>query len=146
MNHAIVLNTLTGAVSEYSNFNFHSITPTHGGSVTGLYVLEGDLDYDAPIVSVVTTGKTLWGTTLKKSLDMIYLAIHGTGNAELTVFGNTQSYTYPFQVRPAGESRCKPGMGISENYMAFSFSNIDGADFRLDRIEVSISRSTTRRT
>ena len=33
---AITLNTLTGAVSEYTRHDFQSITPTHGGSATGL--------------------------------------------------------------------------------------------------------------
>ena len=142
----IVLNTLTGAVSEYSNFEFQSITPTHGGSVTGLYALGGNLDVAAPIVSTVTTGKTLWGGTLKKRVEMVFFAMKGAGIAALTVIGQAVSYTYPFPVRAAGESRSKPGQGIRENYLAFSFSNPDGEDFQLDRIEVSVAQSTTRRT
>ena len=44
----LVLNTLTGAVSEYDNFEFDAITATHAGSATGLYALGGDLDDTAP--------------------------------------------------------------------------------------------------
>lgn len=142
----IVLNTLTGAVSEYSNFDFQSITPTHAGSDTGLYALGGNLDVTTTIVSTATTGKTLWGSDLKKTLGLVFLAMQGTGNSALTVIGKAVSYTYAFAVLAAGVSRSQPGKGIRENYLAFSFSNTDGADFRLDRIEVTVNQSTTRRT
>lgn len=144
--NTIALNTLTGAVSEYNNFDFQSITPTHAGSATGLYALGGDTDATQPIVSTVTTGKTLWGASLKKFVEMVYFAIKGSGTSTLTVHGETASYAYPFPVRPAGESRAKPGRGIRENYLAFSYSNADGKDFRLDRIEVASAPSTSRRT
>lgn len=144
--NTIVLNTLTGSVSEYDNFFFQSITPTHAGSDTGLYAFGGDLDVTAPIISVVTTGKTIWGATLKKFIEMVFFALQGSGNATLTVLGKSTNYAYSFPVLPAGESRSKPGRGIRENYLAFSFSNTDGADFRLDRVEVAVAQSTTRRT
>lgn len=144
--NTIVLNTLTAAVSEYSSFDFQSITPTHVGSATGLYALGGNLDVAAPIVSTVTTGKTLWGGTLKKRVEMVYFAMKGAGSAALTVLGKAVSYTYPFPVRASGESRAKPGQGIRENYLAFSFSNPGGEDFQLDRVEVSVAQSNSRRT
>lgn len=144
--NTIVLNTLTGAVTEYSNFDFQSITPTHAGSDTGLYALGGNLDVAAIIVSTATTGKTLWGSDLKKMLGLVFIAMQGTGNAALTVIGKAASYTYAFAVLAAGVSRSQPGKGIRENYLAFSFSNPDGADFRLDQIEVTVNPSTTRRT
>ena len=144
--NTIVLNTLTGAVSEYSNFEFQSLTPTRAGSETGLYAFGGDLDVAAPIVSTVTTGKALWGDTLKKRIKMVFFALLGSGDATMTVAGKSTSYTYPFPVRASGESRCAPGLGIRENYLSFNFSNADGADFRLDRIEVVAAQSTSRRT
>lgn len=144
--NAIVLNTLTGAVSEYTRFGFQSITPTHAGSATGLFTLGGNTDDALTIVSVATTPKTLLSASLKKFIDMIFLSIKGTGTSAMTVTGASLSYTYPFPVRAAGESRSKPGKGIRENYLSFSYSNTDGADFQLDRIEVSVASSTTRRT
>ena len=39
MTKAIVMNTLTGAVSEYDNFGFQAVTPTMAGNATGLYAL-----------------------------------------------------------------------------------------------------------
>ena len=42
--NAIVCNTLTGAVSEYTRHTFQSVTPTHAGSASGLYAFGGDTD------------------------------------------------------------------------------------------------------
>ena len=143
--NAIVMNTMTGAVTEYSNFDFQSITPTHAGSDAGLFLLGGDLDVATPIVSTVTTGGTQWGTSLKKFLGTVYFALIGTGTSALQVSGPSASYTYPFTVTDSGESRSTPGRGIRENYLSFSYINTDGADFQLDSIEVTVNSSTTRR-
>lgn len=139
----IILNTLTAAVSEYS-LAPQSITPTHMGDALGLYLLGGELDDDQPIVAEVITGDTQWGSSLKKHLDMVYFAMTGS-DGELIVKGKADEYRYSFPVRGSGQSRCKPGMGIRENYLAFGFSNPDGSDFQLDRIEVSVAQSKTRR-
>lgn len=145
MTKAIVMNTLTGAVSEYDNFQFQSITPTLAGSATGLFALGGSTDVGSPIVSQVLSGKTLFGTSTKKFLDLVYFSLTGSGISSLIVQGAVAAYAYTFPVRPAGESRAKPGRGIRENYLAFGYSNTDGADFRLDRIEVKVNTSQTRR-
>lgn len=139
------MNTLTGAVSEYTNFAFQSITPTHGGRDTGLYAFGGDLDDTTPIVSKVTTGKTLWGTALKKLMSVAHISIVGTGISTFKVYGATTSNEYTFDVRTPGESRVAVGRGIRENYLAFEYRNTDGADFRLDSFEITLDPSVTRR-
>ena len=144
--NAIAMNTSTGAVSEYTGFGFQSITPTHAGSATGLFTLGGNTDAGQPIVGVATTPKTLLSASLKKFLDIVFFSVKGSGTSTLTVIGEATSNSYTFPVRPAGESRSKPGKGIRENYLAFSYSNTDGADFQLDRIEVSVTQSNSRRT
>ena len=145
MPKTIVLNTLTGAVSEYDNYPFQSITPTHAGATAGLFLMGGDTDAGQPIISSIQTGKTHWGSTLKKLLGAVYFSMKGEGNSELTVVGENASYSYSFPVRDTGESRCTTGKGIRENYLAFRYRNTDGADFALDRIEVPSSTSKTRR-
>lgn len=145
MTKAIVLNTLNAAVSEYDGFGFQSITPNLAGSATGLFALGGDLDIDQDIVATVTTGKTLWGDTLKKFVDMIYLSLKGSGTGSMTVIGENTQYPYSFPVRSSGESRVKPGRGIRENYLAFKYSNADGSAFELDRVEVATGNANTRR-
>lgn len=142
---AIVMNTMTGAVSEYADFDFQSITPEYAGSAVGLFVLGGDLDVAATIVASAVTGKTLMGGSLKKLLDTIFFSIKGSGSSTATVYGEIDSYTYEFDVLATGQSKVKPGRGIRENYMAFGYSNADGADFQLDRIEALTSQSKTRR-
>jgi hypothetical protein len=144
MPNAIVMNTLTGAVSEYSNFDFHAITATHGGSALGLYLLGGDLDLTAKVVAEVATGRLLWNTSAKKYLDHVYFSIEGSGVSTMRVYGEV-TYSYTFPVRAGGESRAVPGRGIRENYLAFGYSNTDGSNFVLDRIEVGVSASTNRR-
>jgi hypothetical protein len=142
--NTIVLNTLTSAVSEY-DWAFQSITPTHAGDATGLYALGGDTDNGQPIASSIVTGKTLCGSSLKKRIQMVYLSIRGAGFGLLRVFGEILDWSYEFPVRDAGQSRAQPGKGIRENYLAFGYQNVDGADFTLDRIEVDLVASDTRR-
>lgn len=144
--NAIVLNTLTGAVTEYTAFGFQSVTPTHAGSATGLFTLGGNTDAGLPIVATVTTGKKQWGTSLKKYLGAVFFALKASGTSALAVVGEGVSYSYPITVRAKGESRATPGRGIRENYLAFGYSNTDGADFQLDRIEVEVAQSKNRRT
>lgn len=141
----IVVNTLTGAVSEY-DFAFQSITPTHAGDALGMYELGGDTDAGQPIVARVQTGKTQWGASVKKFMNMIFFALKGSGRFRAHVDGESESYDYDFEGRASGESRAVPGRGIRENYLSFGFSNPDGQAFSVDNIEVSSSTSNTRRT
>ena len=141
----IVCNTLSGAVTEYTRHTFQSITPTHGGDATGLFALGGDTDAGLPIVSEIRLPPTLRESTLKKYLGMVYLSMSGEGTAEFTVFGKTQDWSYPFPLRESGQTRCKPGSGIRENYLGFGLTTPQGQAFTLDRVEVLLLESKTRR-
>jgi hypothetical protein len=144
--NTIVMNTFTGAVSEYTGFGFDSITPTHAGSANGLFELGGDTDATVPIVAQIQTGKKQWGTALKKYADIVFLSIKGLGVGRVAILGETTSYTYNVALEKDGVSRCKPGRGIRENYLAFGFTKTDGLAFQLDSMEVEIGTSSTRRT
>lgn len=143
--NTIVCNTLTGAVSEYTRHAFQSITPTHAGDATGLFALGGDTDAGLPIVASIELPPTLRESTLKKHLGMVYLSMTGEGSAEFTVFGKTQDWTYPFPLRSSGQTRCKPGGGIRENYLGFGLTTPQGQAFTLDRVEVLLLESKNRR-
>lgn len=143
--NTIVMNTLTGAVTEY-DFAFQSLTPTHGASVNGLYVLGGNTDAGNAILATITTGKTQRGSSLKQVPQAVYFAMKGSGDSTLHVHGEHDSYAYLFSVLAGGESRAKPGRGIRENYLAYGYSNTDGADFQIDKIEVLVAESKNRRT
>lgn len=141
----IVCNTLSGAVTEYTRHTFQSITPTHAGDATGLFALGGDTDAGLPIVASIELPPTLRESTLKKYLGMVYLSMAGQGTAEFTVFGKTQNWSYPFVLRDSGQTRCKPGGGIRENYLGFGLTTPQGQAFTLDRVEVLLLESKTRR-
>lgn len=143
--NTIVLNTLTGAVSEYDNFAFHGITPTHGGSATGLFAFGGDLDIDRPIVADIGLPATLRDSTLKQAISMVYLSMHGEGSAVFTVKGAKQDWDYTFALRASDQTRCPVGRGIRENYLGFGLSTPGGQAFTLDRVEVLTAQSKTRR-
>ncbi len=146
MTKTIVLNTLNGAVTEYSGFDFHAITPTHAGSALGLYALGGDTDAGVPVVATIATGKTNWKSALKKYVDVIFFAVKSRGTLRAQVLGEQTTHQYNLPVKAGGESRCTPGRGIRENYLAFGLTNPGGQDFQLDRIEVRLGASDTRRT
>ena len=145
MSNAIVCNTLSGAVSEYTRHAFQSITPTHGGSATGLHAFGGGTDDGLPIVAELRLPATLRESTLKKSIQMVYLSMRGEGSAKLTVFGVPQSWHYNFPLRASGQTRCPVGRGIRENYLGFGLSNPCGQFFTLDRVEILPAVSQSRR-
>lgn len=143
--NAIAVNLLTGAVSEYTNFAFTSVSPRYAGSATGLFALGGNLDVAALIVSTVETGKLGWGDTLKSRISAVYFGIEITGTFHTKVNGVTSSYTYLTDAGPKGVSRGVPGRGIRENFISFGMSTPSGQAFVLTSIEVGTIDSTTRR-
>lgn len=144
--NAIVVNTLSGAVTEYTGFHFDSVSPKYGGSAAGLFTWGGDTDVGQPIVARVDLPPTLRESTLKKSIQMVYLSMKGEGMGLLTVYGERQNWTYPFPARPhSGQTRCPVGRGIRENYLGLGVSNPDGKYFSIDRVEVLLGESKNRR-
>ena len=141
--NTIVMNTKTGAVSEHV-LPFHSLSENFGAGDTGLFALGGNLDGTAQIPASATTGKMLWGDSSKKHLSDAYLAMTGAGLGVFTVHGKQVQFAYQFPVLPAGVSRAKLGRGIKENYVAFTYQNVGGADFSIDRIEVRSFNSQRR--
>lgn len=140
-----VCNTLTGAVSEYSDCAFQSVTPTHAGSAVGLFVLGGDTDNGQPIVSTIGLPKTLREDSRKTFVDVVYLSIQGFGDAQLTVHAPSMDFDYRFALRASGQTRCKVGRGIRENYLGLSLTTPQGQPFKLDRVEVLGRKSGSRR-
>lgn len=131
----IVMNTMNGAVTEHA-LSFQSLSANHGAGDDGLFTLGGHLDDTLPIAARATTGKLLWGDSAKALLSDAYLSMTGTGHGDFTVHGKALQWPYRFTVLPAGVSRVPLGRGIKENYLAFTYANVGGADFTIDRIEI----------
>lgn len=140
----IVMNTLSGAVTEY-DWSLTATGPTRAGSAAGLHALGGNADAGQPIAASITTGKKLWGDTIKKFVAYVYFAMVGAGLGRARVETRAQTYAYEFPVQTSGVSRAVTGRGIRENYLAFGFDNVAGADFRIDAIEPKTATSNTRR-
>lgn len=143
---AIVINTLTGAASEY-DWSLPALCATHVGSDAGLFAIGGADDAGAQIPGSWSTGVAPRATTLKTALESAYLTMRGDEDSfgTFTVFGASDSWDYEFPVRKEGVSRAVFGRGIRENVLGFGYSNLDGADFQIDSIEVKNMPSTQRR-
>lgn len=143
--NTIVCNTRNGAVSEYADFDFQSVTPTHAGSALGLFKFGGGKDVLAPIVAQIRLPLTLRESTLKKFPRQAYVSIKGSGSARFTVYGPDKNWDYAFGLRCSGETRCVVGRGIRENYVGFGIAMPYGQPFELDRVEVDLVTSVSRR-
>lgn len=138
----IVLNTATGAVTEY-DWAFQSITPDLLASDAGLFAHGGDTDAEVAIDAMVLGNKP--GGEKMQRLGNVFLAVKGPGKGSLIVEGASETWEYPVLPRSSGVSCAKPGGGIRESRLALGYRNKDGADFRLDRIDAEIFDSKTRR-
>ena len=145
--NTIVMNTLNGAVTEYSRFAFQSITPNLAGSALGLFALGGDTDAGEPIVGRIDTGARDWGTTHLKQVAVAYFSLRQTSGEAVFRVGveGGRSYPYPVVLRGKGVSRAEPGRGIRENFLSFGFEVPGGQAFVLSGIDVDIRSSQTRR-
>jgi hypothetical protein len=144
--NTIVMNTLTGAVCEYTGFGFQSITPTHAGNASGLFAIGGNTDDGLPIVASIRTAMSTWDTESKKSLSLAWIGVEGAGQFSFQVVTKLATYTYPAIGNTQGQTRAKAGRGIKSNYLAFGFSNPSGQTFTLDFIHIPITLSKNRRT
>jgi hypothetical protein len=140
---AIVMNLLTGAVSEYG-WTFKSISAEHAADASGLYAFGGDTDGDAYITAEARTGRTAWGSGRKKTVEDVYFGLQGAGLGVCRIEGPGGEWEYTFPVRASGMSRAVPGKGIAENYLSFGYRNVAGAGFILDRIETGTVQSKQR--
>lgn len=140
----IVLNTATGAVTEY-DWAFDSITRTRAGGAAGLASLGGDTDAGAPIAAHFLTGKPDGGGKMLTPVGAFVTASRGEGGGSLIVQGRSASWEYAGDSRDSRISRHKPGRGIREPRLGFGYRNAAGADFAIERIDVEIAESTTRR-
>lgn len=139
---AIVLNTDNLAVTEYENFAFQSITPTHAGSSLGLYLLGGDKDVAANIDAEIRTAKRQWGDDHKNYVQGAYFSMTGSGRATLIVSTRKGDYENQFLMQPV--ARAKSGRGLKESYFGVGFKNVVGADFTIDKINPIVAGITRR--
>ncbi|MBP9940574.1 MAG: hypothetical protein KBF33_04155 [Comamonas sp.] len=144
---ALTFNLQSHAATEY-DWDLTSLSSHHATSAEGLLSLGGDTDAGRPIAALATTPVGQHKSSLKKSVQMLYVSTPlavAQGLEALVELPTGQRYAYPLQSQATGVARAQPGRGIRENYLGFGVCNVAGADFEIERIEVQTHASATRR-
>lgn len=139
------MNVRNTAVSEYENFPFNSMAVIggvpYGAGPDGIYRLQGDDDDGAPIDARVRTAALTFGHLAR----VPYARIVFTSDGDLlfrTITmdkGARKENTYKMAKRPLGtavESRFTMAKGVTSSVWAFELSNVDGAYFEADALQV----------
>lgn len=139
------MNVRNTAVSEYENFPFNSMAVIggvpYGAGPDGIYRLQGDDDDGAPIDARVRTAALTFGHLAR----VPYARIVFTSDGDLlfkTITmdkGARKENTYKMAKRPLGtavESRFTMAKGVTGSVWAFELSNVDGAYFEADALQV----------
>lgn len=133
------VNTLTGAVSEYTNYQFNSFAKHGqryvGACDTGLYELDGDDDQGEDIIARIKTGFVSFASTHVSQFKAAYLAVRGGGDYVLRVIlPNGAQYDYAVRAEDSRSTKIKIGKGLRARYFAFELIST-GQDFDLDMLE-----------
>lgn len=144
---AYAINLSTGAVSRYTEFPFDQIlrlgNKHFGVRQDGVYELTGSTDNGAPIAASAKTFFTDFGATNFKRVPYVYLMGRFSGDMAVGVQVNEGAeHTFPAPaIRGSGVHalRAKIAQGIKGNAWSMTFSNVDGADFDIERVEALIT-------
>jgi len=139
-----VLNTQSGGISEYTNYNFNSFSYPYAIASDGLYLLdEGDTDNGGKITASIKTGLLDFGSALHKQVPYAYLGVTSTGelmlNTITTNHGIKKEIWYKVKATNGAvdTARVKLAKGTKAKYWQFELSNeIDGEKFDIESMEV----------
>jgi hypothetical protein len=130
-------------VTEYSNMPFTSLTKFGdlylGVANGGIYLLEGDTDAGALITSTIRIPTTDFGTSRQKRVPQGFLGMQADGFLKATLIADDVTVgedvlenTNPLQ----HGQRMKFGRGAKGRYWTLEITNVNGAAFNLDEIEL----------
>lgn len=135
-----VMNTRTGAVTEYADFVFNSFATLGnryiGASEDGLFELLGDTDDGDDIIARVKGGYLQFGGTQLSRLKEAYIAATGQGSMILRIrTKDGEVYNYGVaSTRDGRSTKVHMGKGQRSRYFAFELISA-GQDFDLDTLE-----------
>lgn len=147
--NTIVFNAENGAVTEYST-TFQRWNRI-GVDASGLYALRvGNQDAGEPIAASFTTPVSTWGAGTKFMPRFAYIAVRGQGRYSMTVTPGRAdaplaSHTYPFVQHLDGRQRATFGQGLRDNWFSYTFRNVQGAPFLIDRFSIETAAPPARR-
>lgn len=133
------VNTRTGAVTEYENYDFNSFAQqgNHylGASSSGLYALDGDDDEGTSVIARIKSGFAQFGGSRFSSFKAAYLGLRGDGNIFLKLeTGSGDTYTYKTVIQNQETTKVRLGKGLRARYFSFELIT-EGQDFDLDTVE-----------
>lgn len=136
------INTRTGAVTEYQNFVFNSITKMGnqylGANSEGLWLLDGELDAAANIPTRVKSGWMQPSGSKFTSFKAAYLGLRVRDDARDFFLklhsGDGREYVYAVKPNNMQTTKINMGKGLRSRYFSFELVTT-GADYDLDSLE-----------
>jgi hypothetical protein len=146
---AWVVNTESGAPSEYRNWNFDSMCRLgdryYGASESGLFRLDGDDDAGDPIEASVRTGDLDFGSPNIKRPLTAHIGYTAAGDMVLKVTVTHEGKRSEFWYRcknpvrgTATEAKLPLGRGLASRRWQFELVNTAGADFDFESITLQM--------
>jgi hypothetical protein len=136
------INTRTGAVTEYQNFAFNSMTKmgNHylGANDDGLWQLDGPLDGTEAIPTRARSGFASLGGSKFTSYKAAYLGLRisdqGRNFFLKLITGDGKEYVYAVRPQDMKTTKVNLGKGLRARYFAWEIETV-GQDFSLDSLE-----------
>lgn len=137
-----VMNPENYALSNYTNFQFNSVTnfsyETLLANSSGLYAMDSSTDAGSYINAKMKTAAMNFGTSSQKQVPEILLGVNNTGKVILVVTVDGQmTTTYQLDAPSAylDTQRIKIGKGIHGRYWQFELHTLQNSEFDLDTFE-----------
>ena len=142
------VNSRTGGVTEYQNYNFNSFAQLGhkylGASADGLFELNGDDDAGTDIIPTIRSGYAQFNGSRFTGFKAAYLGIRATGDLTFKlVTGDGSSYVYAVKARDMETVKVQLGKGLRARYFAFELVGT-GQDLDLETVELVPMVSTRR--
>lgn len=133
------VNSRTGAVTEYTNYNFNSFAAMGNkylaASDSGLYELNGDDDQGTDIIARIKSGLMQMGGAHFTSFKAAYLGLRGNGDWVFKLeTGDGKEYVYSIVAQDMQTTKVRLGKGLRSRYFAFELIST-GQDFDMDSVE-----------
>lgn len=135
-------------ISEYDNFTYNSLTSFggkfYGANDAGLFRLDADDDDGTAISARLQSLMVDFGTSRQKRVRSAYLGYTSSGELVLRVKSVSQGVLtedwYTAKKKDAADAPqgniMHIGQGLKSRYWQFELTNVDGADFEVDLLEM----------
>lgn len=148
----LAFNLRNKSISNYNNYDLDSLTKFgnlfFGSDSNGIWLLSGDKDDTANIVSEIATGKANFGTSVFKRIMDAYVALTGAGSFYLSITtddGVTKEYPLTVSSALPVTAKTHTARGEKGVYYKAGFKNKAGENFKLDYIELITKLSQRRK-